>query len=84
MGTKFEKIEEGKFLLEILGYTCPFPTLYTLKALSKINAGNLLEVITDSRPSCKTIPQTAEEKGHEVLGVDQVGKALWKITIRKR
>ncbi|MBS7658165.1 MAG: sulfurtransferase TusA family protein [Candidatus Bathyarchaeia archaeon] len=82
MSVKFEKIGEGSFLLEILGYACPYPTLYTVKALSKLNPGSLLEIVTDSRPSCETIPQTVEKKGCKVLSVTQIGKALWKITIK--
>ncbi len=82
MSIKFEKIGEDRFLLEILGYTCPYPTLYTVKTLSKLSPGDLLEVVTDSLPSCETIPQTVEKKGHKVLSVTQIGKALWKIKIK--
>jgi TusA-related sulfurtransferase len=80
---KLEKIDKNKFTLEVIGYTCPFPTLYTLKALEKLSKDDLLEVITDNQPSCKTVPEAVESRGCKVLGIEQAGKALWKIVIRK-
>lgn len=84
MKVEFRELEPRRYVLKVIGYTCPFPTLYTLKALNKISPGDTLEVLTDSRPSCETIPETVRERGHEVLGVEQVESTLWKVRIRRR
>lgn len=84
MKVKLEKVGQNKFVLEVVGYACPFPTLYTLKALEQMSSGDLLELMTDNQPSCKTVPDVVKDRGHEVLKIEQAGKALWKIMIRKR
>jgi len=58
------KLEEkaGKYILRILGYACSYPTLYTLKTLEKLERDAVLEVLTDSQPSVKTIEEKVKEK----------------------
>jgi tRNA 2-thiouridine synthesizing protein A len=84
MEVKFEEVETGKYVLKVIGYACPFPTLYTLKALDDIKPNEILEVLTDSKPSCETIPQAVTDKGHYVLKVEQIEHTLWKIVIKKK
>jgi len=81
---KFVKISEGKYLLDVRGYTCPYPVIYTRKALAKLNKSDVLEVLTDNPPSCENIPRAAKEDGHEVPLVENVERGVWKITIIKR
>ena len=81
---KFVKIDEGKYLLDVRGYTCPYPVIYTRKALTKLSSGNTLEVLTDNPPSCENIPRAVKEDGHEVLSVENIGRGVWRITIVKR
>jgi len=81
---KFIKIDEGKYLLDVRGYTCPYPVIYTRKALTKLSSGNTLEVLTDNPPSCENIPRAVKEDGHEVLSVENIGRGVWRITIVKR
>lgn len=80
------KLEErsGKYILRILGYACPYPTLYTLKTLEKLEKNAILEVLTDSQPSRKTIEEKVKERGHEVINIEKLENAVWRITIRKR
>lgn len=84
MKVEFKEIRRGRYLLKVIGYTCPFPTLYTLRALEKVKSGETLEVLTDSRPSCKTIPEAVTKKGHHVISVEHVDRTLWKIVIKKK
>jgi tRNA 2-thiouridine synthesizing protein A len=81
---KFVKIDEGKYLLDVRGYTCPYPVIYTRKALTKLSSGNTLEVLTDNPPSCENVPRAVKEDGHEVLSVENIGRGVWRITIVKR
>ena len=36
MGMKFEKTDEGRYRLNVNGYVCPHPQIYTKKALEKL------------------------------------------------
>ncbi len=74
---------EGVYVLDVRGYTCPYPVIFTKKALAKIGKGETLEVIIDNPPSCETVPNAARESGHHVEGPVSIGPGLWKITIRK-
>jgi tRNA 2-thiouridine synthesizing protein A len=81
---KFVKINEGKYLLDVRGYTCPYPVIYTRKALTKLSSGDTLEVLTDNPPSCENVPRAVKEDGHEVLSVENIERGVWRITIVKR
>jgi len=81
---KFAKVDERKYILDVRGYTCPYPVIYTKKALDKLNRGEVLEVLTDNPPSCENIPRATKEEGHDVLSVENVERGVWKITIVKR
>jgi tRNA 2-thiouridine synthesizing protein A len=74
---------EGTYVLDVTGYTCPYPVIFTKKALAKLKEGEVLEVVTDNPPSCETVPNAAREEGHTVVGIEPVGSGVWKIVIRK-
>ena len=48
---KFEKQGEGLYRLDVTGYVCPHPQLYTKKALEKIASGDVLELVFDNPSS---------------------------------
>jgi len=79
----FEKMQSGRYVLKVLGYTCPYPTLYTLKVLEKLSEGEVLEVLTDSQPSRKSIEEKVSEINCKVLDVEMLDNAVWRIVIRK-
>ena len=81
---KFAKKDEGRYVLDVTGYTCPYPVIFTKKALARLKEGEVLEVIIDNPPSCETVPNAAREDGHEVMGVERLGGGMWRIVIRKR
>ncbi|MET1127903.1 MAG: sulfurtransferase TusA family protein [Thermoproteota archaeon] len=81
---KFVKKGEGTYLLDVTGYTCPYPVIYTRRALAAIKPGERLEVLTDNPPSCENVPSAARKDGHEVLGVERVGEGVWRIVIVKK
>ena len=81
---RFLKRSEGRYVLDVTGYTCPYPVIYMRKAMSRLKPGEVLEVVTDNPPSCENVPRAAREDGHEVLGVEKVGDGVWRIVIRKR
>ena len=84
MSIEVEKINENRFRLNVKGYVCPHPSLYTLRALEKLKPGDILEVLLDNQPSSKTIPEIVSSKGYDVLSVTKGEEANWMITIKKK
>lgn len=83
MRVELKEVQKNRYKLEVTGCSCPFPVLYTLRALKMLKPGDALEVLTDNRPSSETIPEAITERGHRVLNIEQVESALWRITILK-
>ncbi len=82
MAMKFQKTGEGKYSLDVKGYVCPHPQLYTKSALSKMRPGDLLRLLFDNASSGESIASMCDKEGDEIL--DQVkneGTFVW--TIRK-
>ncbi|MCS4541114.1 MAG: sulfurtransferase TusA family protein [Euryarchaeota archaeon] len=83
MGVKFEKKDEKSYLLDVRGYLCPYPVIFTRKALLQLKEGDFLEVFTDNPASCENVPNDVKEDGHKVLAIEQMGRGEWKIVIKK-
>lgn len=80
MAMKFEKKGEGTYLLDVCGYVCPHPQIYTKKSLEKMAEGNILEVVLDNPSSVETITQMCDQVGHEVMDKKtEAGKIYMKI-----
>jgi len=79
---KFEKTGEGSFSLDVKGYVCPHPQLYTKSALSKMKAGNTLRLLFDNASSGESIASMCDKEGDEIIDqVNDGGSFVW--TIRK-
>ncbi|MDP2239083.1 MAG: sulfurtransferase TusA family protein [Burkholderiales bacterium] len=77
---KFEKKTEGLYALDVCGYVCPHPQLYTKKALEKMKGGELLELVFDNASSGESISAMCESIGNEVVEKNtDSGKYTWKI-----
>ena len=79
---KFEKTADGTYSLDVKGYVCPHPQLYTKSALSKMKAGDTLKLHFDNASSGESIASMCDKEGDEI--VEQVkanGSFVW--TIRK-
>ncbi len=82
MAVKFEKLEEGHYLLDVHGYVCPHPQVYTKKALEKMKTGDTLEVVFDNPSSAESISAMCESEGNEITdqGTDSAtGSMKWTI-----
>lgn len=76
-----KKVGEKRYLLDARGGVCPYPQPLTLRALSELNPGDMLEVLLDNPPSVRDIPPALQRKGYKVSEVLSVEKGVWKITI---
>lgn len=80
MAMKFEKTGEGIYSLNVKGYVCPHPQLYTKSALSKMKAGEILQLLFDNASSGESIASMCDKEGDEI--VEQVvnnGSYVWTI-----
>jgi len=80
MAMRFEKTGDGTFQLDVKGYVCPHPQLYTKSALSKMKAGDTLKLLFDNASSGESIASMCDKEGDEI--VDQVangGTFTWTI-----
>ncbi|MDP6627525.1 MAG: sulfurtransferase TusA family protein [Methanopyri archaeon] len=78
-----EELEKGRYALDALGYSCPYPEVLTRRALKTLSSGDVLEVVTDNVPSFDTILSAAEKLGCTVLETTDVDKTSRKIIIKK-
>jgi len=79
---KFEKKTDGVFLLDVKGYVCPHPQIYTKKALEKVHSGDILEVVFDNPSSGESIATMCDNTGDEIIARNQEG-GQFKWNIRK-
>ncbi|HXZ49506.1 MAG TPA: sulfurtransferase TusA family protein [Usitatibacter sp.] len=84
MAIKFEKIGEGTYLLDVQGYVCPHPQIYTKKALQKLKPGEILELVFDNPSSGESVSAMCEGTGDEILDRSQAaGDPTLRWRIRK-
>lgn len=74
---KFEKTGDCTYSLDICGFVCPHPQMYTKKSLQKINEGDVLTVVFDNPSSKETIVQMCEAAGDEILEEKTEGGKLY-------
>jgi len=77
---KFEKKEDGNYLLDVKGYVCPHPQIYTKKALEKINPGDIIELVFDNPSSGESIDSMCDNTGDEIIEkIQEGGQFQWNI-----
>ncbi|MFP3873928.1 MAG: sulfurtransferase TusA family protein [Thiohalophilus sp.] len=80
MAIKFEKMDEGDYLLDVTGYVCPHPQMYTKKALQKMDGGDVLTLKFDNPSSGESIMAMCESEGNDLFSRDEdSGTYVWKI-----
>jgi len=81
MPVKFEKVSDGRYMLDVQGYVCPHPQIYTKKALEKLKSGEELELLFDNPSSGESISAMCETDGNQITERgQQEGKTMrWRI-----
>lgn len=80
MALKFEKLSEGQYQLDVNGYVCPHPQIYTKKALEKLQSGEVLELLFDNPSSGESISAMIEKDGNKLIDQKQEeGQYQWHI-----
>ena len=57
--------------LDASGLNCPMPILKTKKALSKMDSGKILEVISTDAGSVKDIEAFCNQTGNELISINE-------------
>lgn len=66
--------------LDCRGLSCPMPLLKVKKALKKLKAGQVLEILGTDPGSKKDIPDYAKKQGDEFLGMkDESGYTIFLV-----
>lgn len=74
--------DNGIFELDVKGYVCPHPQLYTMKSLEKLKPGSILEVVFDNPSSNETITLACNKKGYKII--ERTANAgVFRLKIRK-
>jgi tRNA 2-thiouridine synthesizing protein A len=80
MAVKFEKKSEGLYLLDVKGYVCPHPQLYTKKGLEKLKPGDVLELVFDNPSSGESIANMLDTSDDEIIDKNEgSGQFVWHI-----
>lgn len=80
MAVKFDDLGDGQFQLNVCGYSCPHPQMYTKKALQKMSIGDELTLIFDNPSSGESILAMCENEDNELFErKDDNGSYIWKI-----
>lgn len=80
MAMKFDKLADGEYRLNVNGYVCPHPQIYTKKALEKLKSGDVLELLFDNPSSGESIIAMVENDGNEFIQQqNDDGQFNWRI-----
>ena len=69
--------------LDITKEHCPMTFVKTKIELSKLNEGDILEVLLSEGEPLDNVPRNAKEQGYNILSVEHVEGTTHKVTIKK-
>lgn len=75
-----KKVGGNQHELDLKGYVCPYPQMYTSQALAKLPRGSVLKVIIDNPPSIENIRDVAQKACAKSVSVEAKG-GIWEIKI---
>jgi tRNA 2-thiouridine synthesizing protein A len=79
MQNLLKKVADDRYVLDVRGYTCPYPQLFLAKALKSVEKNSVVEVLTDNPPSLDTLPRSIRNNKQEYLGTEVHSPRVWKI-----
>jgi sulfite reductase (ferredoxin) len=62
---------------------CPMNMVYAKVELSKLQSGQVLELILDDGPPINNVPGSVQKEGHTILEKNQLEDGAWKLMIKK-
>jgi TusA-related sulfurtransferase len=65
------KAKSKFFLLDLRGEPCPYPVIFSLETLSKLEKGSVVEILADCPQSFVSVPEEVMKAGFEMLEAPQ-------------
>ncbi|WP_048062896.1 sulfurtransferase TusA family protein [Caldivirga maquilingensis] len=81
---ELRRSSSGRYELDLRGYACPYPVLFTRKYFTQLSRGDEVEILIDNPLSCETVPAAVEELNGEVISIEPIGNGTYRIVARKQ
>lgn len=62
---------------------CPMNMVYAKVGLSKLQSGQILELILDNGAPINNVPGSIQKEGHTILEKKQLDDSSWQLMIKK-
>jgi len=72
-----------KYKKDFRGVKCPINFAKTIMALSKLEDGEILEILIDDGNAIEKLPKSVEDEGHTIEFKGEESSGGWKIRIIK-
>ncbi len=69
--------------IDITREVCPMTFVRTKVALERLPVGGILEVRLSGEEPLKSVPESARDAGHTVLGLDCLDDGTWRLLLRR-
>ncbi|WP_378951349.1 sulfurtransferase-like selenium metabolism protein YedF [Pelosinus sp. sgz500959] len=65
------------YLLDLRGEPCPYPVVFSLETLKKLDKGTIVEILADCPQSFISVPEEVLKAGYEMIEAPQkIGPTL--------
>ncbi|MCH7657136.1 MAG: sulfurtransferase TusA family protein [Bacteroidetes bacterium] len=71
------------YKLDITEEHCPMTFVKTKLELTKLNPGEILEVLLKEGEPLDNVPKSSEEQGFEIVEISHVENDIYKVIIKK-
>ena len=68
--------------MDVIGYPCPIPMMKVLTRLKEMEAGQVLEIVSDQMDIRKDAEDVCQRTGDELMDMEEEG-GLYRVRIRK-
>ncbi len=69
--------------IDLRGEVCPYTFVKTKLKLEELEIGDELVALFDHAPAVENVPRSLKNEGHKILGIEEIGKNLWKVRVKK-
>ncbi len=69
--------------IDITDEHCPMTFVKTKLELSKLNEGDILEVLLKEGEPLDSVPKSSSEQGYEIMEISHVEKDIYKVIIKR-
>jgi sulfite reductase (ferredoxin) len=82
VGELAEKAKVSRIHRDFRGVACPMNFVKTKIELSKLNTGDILEILLDDGEPIQNVPGSVRNEGHTILEEKQIDQ-YWQVVIEK-